>query len=679
MAVLDGRAKDGRVVQAKAVQEVGKPALLVLYGEGEESIVELMAGVLGQASILRSSVRGSEDVGEETVVGVLNSDYDDVVAAEWTGSRLVINTHRMENGSSPEEKLSQVCDYEYLYTRSSILQRDIARYLSFILGQIVPHADLSKKERTTLISTTFADIHTALPNLDILSVGADAVELRVDLLKGPLPDGTFSPVPSLQYVGSQLMLLRQRTELPIIYTTRCVAENGRFPMSDPDLFHRYLLRAIQWGVEYIDVELWLPLPIRHSLALRKGHSKIISAFHDFSGRFKWTAPSTLTLFKQSAQHADVVKMIALATTMQDNYELEYFRSTIQAAAAASQHPASPSHPPFSGLNMGPIGHLSRTLNKVFTPITHPLLPMIAAPGQLSAAEINTALHSMGQMPAHHIYGLGSLGLAQQAPFFEKCFNELSLPHRFAFVATSPGANAAARETAAVLELIARAPEFGGAFLHPPLSCPAAEALGLVLSHAAREIGAVDTVVVGGCDVDAANVTCDNASWRAIRRTLTRDFVPSAYASRAALVLASGSETETAEAAAAVFALRSLGIGPIYTIGATSGGGIGRFTEPFRGVEDVKRGARPFVIVSALTRGKGALVGPLLKHYGLGRVFLELADDGGASGSGSGRLTPERKMVVPRAVAAREGWVAYGGADVGAWTTVEVLRLLVGQN
>lgn len=174
------------------------------------------------------------------------------------------------------------------------------------------------------------------------------------------------------------MLLRQRTSLPIIFTTRCTSENGRFPMEDPGLFYTYLRKAIQWGCEYIDVELWLPEPIRQKLAFEKGNTKIISAWHDYSGTFKWTSAHAQQLFKEAAIWGDVVKMIAFINTMDDNYELEYFRSTVQ---------GSRPQPPLSGLNMSSIGQLSRTLNKVFTPITHPLLPVIAAPGQLSAAEV----------------------------------------------------------------------------------------------------------------------------------------------------------------------------------------------------------------------------------------------------------------------------------------------------
>ncbi|KAK7512166.1 type I 3-dehydroquinase-domain-containing protein [Phyllosticta citriasiana] len=674
--------KNRGVVHVESLLESRKPSLLVVHGPGEQEILQLVASVLGQGHVFAPSIADVAAIKPATVVGLLN-DVDVASLAHRGDTRILLNVHCVDE-SAPDERLSEVCDYEYLYTRSPYLRRDLTRFLAFVLGQIAPHKDLLNKNRTTLISTTFPDVHAALPNLDILSVGADAVELRVDLLKEPLDDGSYAPVPSLKYVGKQLMTLRQRTELPIIYTTRCTRENGRFPMDDPALFYKYLYRAKQWGVEYLDVELWLPEEIRRELAQKKGNSKIISAFHDFSGQFKWTSPQAKELFKKGAVYGDVVKMIALVHQMQDNYELEYFRSLITA-----EHPHGP---PFSGLNMSPAGQLSRMLNKVFTPITHPLLPMIAAPGQLSAAEINTALHSMGHMPKLDIYGIGSHKLATQALFFEKCFNELSLPHNFLFVdkAAPPPSRGSASSSSLSnqVEAIVRREGFGGAFINPPLPLPTPYLP--TLSDAAKAIRLVDTIDVrntNGPD-SAATLVGENATWKGIRATLTRDFVPSAYSGRAALVLAN-SETD---AAPAVFALTSLDIGPIYTIGFhfRAPGPLAAAVEPFRSVEDVKKLEQPgpFVIVSALPGEKSALVGPLLKHYSscklqnqnqiqiqdrvcnvnqapAGKVFLDLANG-------------PRKVDV-MALAQEAGWTAYNIADVNAWTTVETLRLLVGQN
>ncbi|GAB7348230.1 hypothetical protein MBLNU459_g6225t1 [Dothideomycetes sp. NU459] len=625
----------------------GEPSILVLFEKDQDHIVAEVASVLGQQWRVISAGDDSASPAEGTVVGI--SDAHGIPAIQkWRRSRTVLGTHCLDAPNPAVGSRSSVCDYEYLYTTKPFFRRDLARFLSFILGQIDPHRDLAKKTKTTLISTTFPDVHAALPNLDILSVGADAVELRVDLLKESQADGSFSDVPSLKYVGEQLMTLRQRTELPIIFTTRCTKENGRFPMDDPQLFYEYLYRAIQWGCEYIDVELWLPEDVRRKLSEQKGNSKIISAFHDFSGNFKWTSPEAQQLFKDGAVYGDVVKMIALVNTMQENYELEYFRSIIQ-----TTHP----HPPLSGLNMGPMGQLSRALNKVFTPITHPLLPMIAAPGQMSAAEINSALHSMGQMPKLDMYCFGSARATGQAMFFEKCINELSLPHQLICMERSPPG---------AVESVVKTPAFGGAYVSPPLA--ASVSYLPTVSDAAASIGQIDTIVVGA-DGNKSTLLGDNATWKGIRATLCRDFVPSAYSGQAALLLAS----QESQAAAAIFALRSLNIGPIYTIGFKVQGPLAGFVTTFKGLEDVQKVEQPSVIISALRADKSLLVGPLLKHYSghrqeqrrVAKVFVDLTN-GPRKGD-------------PMTLAASNGWTAYGMADVNAWTTVETLRLLVGQN
>ncbi|PVI07974.1 aldolase [Periconia macrospinosa] len=326
--VTTAHLRGGDAMDIQEIPSTTKPALLCLHGEGEEDIVGVFADVLGQAWIPATSIDHVKAAPSSTIVALRNN-LPGACSTDRGHSRLVINTHCVDGPHSRDDSIAEYCDYEYLYTKSPFFRRDVARFLSFILGQISPHRDLTKKARTTLISTTFPDVHHALPNLDILSVGADAIEIRVDLLEEPLPDGTVNKVPSLKYVGEQLMILRQRTELPIIFTTRCTKENGRFPMDDPNLFYKYLTRAIQWGCEYVDVELWLPEDIRRRLAEKKGSSKIISAFHDFSGTFKWTAPETQTLFERGAVYGDVVKMYALVSTMQENMELEYFRHQIQ--------------------------------------------------------------------------------------------------------------------------------------------------------------------------------------------------------------------------------------------------------------------------------------------------------------------------------------------------------------
>ncbi|RAK72106.1 type I 3-dehydroquinate dehydratase [Aspergillus fijiensis CBS 313.89] len=629
--------------------------VVTLFTPGQEGIVQVIAEILGKPWTTETSLSALGRGSSAVVVGVLATkdlarDLHEGDHTAW----ILVNTHCVDDGSFPEEALSDCCHYEFLYSlRSPFFRRDLTRFLSLILGQTRPHEDLKTKSRTNFISTTFPDVHAALPNLDILSVGSDAVEIRVDLLVDPAtpPSGTTSAVPSLRYVGQQLMLLRQHTELPIIFTTRCTKENGKFPMDDPQLFYRYLRRAIQWGVEYIDVELWLPESIRQRLAAEKGNSIIMSAFHDFSGTWKWTSPEAPRIFAQSAQYADIVKMIAMVTTIEANYELEYFRSEIRKTHGA--------YPLLSAVNMGQLGQLSRALNTVFSPITHPLLPMIAAPGQLTAAEINEALHIMGQLPKRDLYAIGSFRSTPQSMFMEKCFNELSLPHSLTSIDRGPMGS---------VERVLTQATFGGASVQPPI--PSGTGCIPAVSEAARAIGLVDTIVAGPQGPQKTLVG-ENATWKGIRATLTRDYVPSAYRGRTAILLAASES----EASAAIYALRSLGVGAIHTVGFRARGPLAAGLEPFTSIQSVKRVEQPFVMVSALPPEKSLLVQPLLRHYRTsghssppstrGKVYLD--------------LTRGERTGDPVNVAVRAGWTAYGIEDVDAWTTVETLRLLVGQN
>ncbi|CAG9949599.1 unnamed protein product [Clonostachys rosea f. rosea IK726] len=685
--------------------------VVIVYGQGQDLIVSVFAEVLGKPYKMRDSFK---DVGHEErghVVGILAADAKLDVEFRNSEHVVAINAHCTGLGMPPDLHLSAHCDYEFLYTESPFFRRDLARFTSFTLGQISHHKELMEKPRTYFISTTFPDVRAALPNIDILTVGADAVEIRVDLLREPLADGSFSQVPSLAYVGEQVMLLRQRTELPLIFTTRCTRENGRFPMDDPELYYKYLYRAIQWGVEYIDVELWLPEPMRQKLFENRGSSRIMSAFHDFTGNFRWPSSYAYDVFRRSSQYADIVKMIAIINDHNENFELEYFRSKVR-----SEHPEAP---PLSAVNMGETGQFSRTLNKVFTPVTHPLLPIIAAPGQMSTAEINAALSLLGQLPKKNIYGISSVASRSAtplAPFYEKCLNELGLPHHFAIVERHPG-------NPGSIEPFCNQKGFGGAYLDPGFShhsllkaSPFFSSLnngsGPNLTEAARVIGIFDTIVVQSASSSTSNssppsvpssphrrahdghgpvyhhsalppnttLILDNASWKGIMSALTRDLAPSAYAGRSAVVLASTSD----DAAAVFYAMKALRIAKIYTIGFRTPSSLARNAPPieqFISLESLQRArsvadeTAPFVIVSALGPDKSHLVGMMIRAFGAvgghvsntKKVFLNLADEATWNKSD------------PGTVAEKSGFTAYGAADVAAFTTVESLRLLIGQN
>lgn len=91
-------------------------------------------------------------------------------------------------------------------------------------GQSDPFSMIRKKKRSVYIGLTYPNVRVALSNMAIVSVGADALELRVDLLEDEDKQESF---PSLGYVAEQLTLLRLHSELPIIFTIRLQPSGGK--------------------------------------------------------------------------------------------------------------------------------------------------------------------------------------------------------------------------------------------------------------------------------------------------------------------------------------------------------------------------------------------------------------------------------------------------------------------
>lgn len=266
-------------------------------------------------------------------------------------------------------------------------------------------------------------------------------------------------------------------------------------------------------------------------------------------------------------------------------------------------------------------------------------------------------HSMGQMPRLDIYAIGHA--RSNGMFFEKCLNELSLPHQLRCVEKATHASIASS--------IAN-PQFGGAYIDPPQPVDNASYLP-TLTEAASTIGQVDTIVVR-TSKSGRTLLADNMTWKGIRSTLTQDFTPSAFAGRTALVLA----TSEAQAAATMFALASLNMESIDTIGFDAKGFAGVRTRQLQSLDDLRSGERPFVIISALPAEKSIMVTPVLRHFSAdvrkarrtGMIFVDLSN-------GSNR----KKDSV--SYARSLGWTSHTAIDVRMRTFAETYSTLCGEN
>jgi pentafunctional AROM polypeptide len=428
--------------------------------------------------------------------------------------------------------------------------REVARFFKHVTGE-QPNlaANLKPGARSYFLSLTYPDITQAYSHIDDLTQGVDALELRVDLLRSPKDYESFGhSIPPLAYVQEQVAALRRVSSLPIVFTVRTKSQGGAFPDSAQKESIDLLRLALQMGIEYIDVEITLPEKQIKDLASRKGFSQIIASWHDWSGALKWDGTLVKEKYEQASKLGDIIKIVGKAETIKDNFALYDFVS-----AANSK----PNAKPIIAINMGVEGQMSRILNSTFSPVSHPLLPNKAAPGQLSFRQIQQALHLVGLLPARKFYLFGTpISQSMSPTLHNTAFDVLGLPHEYQLLET--------QDVGEKIKVAITSPVFGGASVTIPYKLDVIPLLDK-LTPAAEAIGAVNTIIPQTTSKQGSSVQVlvgDNTDWIGIKSTLAAKLGSSPV--HAALVIGAGGT-----ARAAIYALQHLGAGVIYLYNRTT--------------------------------------------------------------------------------------------------------------
>ncbi|KAF7303787.1 Pentafunctional AROM polypeptide [Mycena indigotica] len=425
---------------------------------------------------------------------------------------------------------------------NSDVRRELKRFFRHITGQHPNLVRLVPGQRSYFLSLTYPDITPALVHVDNLTQGVDALELRVDLLSDLTSFG--GSIPSVAYAKDQIAALRRATSLPLIFTVRTISQGGAFPDDKTQEVFDLLKLALALGVEYLDVEISLPDHVIRELISRKGHSKIIASYHDWSGKLKWHGSVIEEKYELAYRAGDIIKIIGKAESLSDNFALYDFVSKVN---------SRPDAKPIIALNMSVTGQMSRILNPTLSPVTHPLLPTKAAPGQLSFASIQKALHLLGLLPAQRFVLLGNpIAYSMSPTLHNTAFEVLGLPHFYELQETS--------EVGQEIKATITAPDFGGASVTIPFKLDVIPLLDK-LSPAAEAIGAVNTIIPIRTDGTNRILYGENTDWLGIRESIqSRVFNGTTHA---ALVIGAGGT-----ARAAIYALKSLNAKVIYLFNRT---------------------------------------------------------------------------------------------------------------
>ncbi|KAK7746997.1 3-dehydroquinate dehydratase (3-dehydroquinase) [Cytospora paraplurivora] len=521
---------------------------------------------------------------------------------------------------------------------------DFKSFVAMMCGHSDHFEKVKRKRQSFFVSLTVPDVSDALELLPRVVVGSDAVELRVDLLKD------YSP----EFVGVQLALLRSVAKIPIVFTVRTQSQGGKFPDGDHEAAAALYKVALQMGCEYVDVELTWPEDVIQGVVASKGASRVIASHHDPQGALSWKNGSWIQYYNRALQFGDIIKLVGVARSQEDNFALASFKQRMLAAHNV----------PIIAINMGSAGKLSRVLNSFLTPVSHPALPFKAAPGQLSAAEIRQALSLVGELDERSFYLFGKpISQSRSPALHNTLFKANGLPHNYSLFETDNASD--------VKELI-RSPNFGGASVTIPLKLDITKLIDTV-SDAAKIIGAVNTIIPVDSEdgSDKRTLLGDNTDWlgmvHALRQAGVVNDPRAASGGRPAVVIGSGGTTR-----AAIFALHSLQYAPIYVV-ARNADNVAKLTESFPSEYDVQHltsanakvfaESTPSVIISTIPAdrpidpGMQDVVASVLRHQqpvkagekAPKRALLEMA------------YKPRRTAVM--ALAEEAGWETIPGLEV----------------
>ncbi|ODV78834.1 Pentafunctional AroM protein [Suhomyces tanzawaensis NRRL Y-17324] len=411
------------------------------------------------------------------------------------------------------------------------LRNSFTNYIKTITG--LKTVEIPTK-RSNFISLTYPDLSEVESQLEELTYGCEAVELRIDLLKDL----------SESYVASQTAVLRKYVSLPIIYTVRTKSQGGKVEDEQTEQIEKLLHLGIKLGVEYLDLQLTYPQSVINNVLKNRKFTRIIASHHDVSGSLKWDNVEWRNKYYQAVDlKADIVKLVGSASTLQDNLLLEQFRHVNHIT-------------PLIAINMGEQGKLSSVLNPILTPVTHEKLPFKAAPGQLTVSQINKAFAEIGGFVNKKFWVVGSPIEHSKSPdLHNSAYEKLSLPYTFD---RFESANA----DEVYEKLIKDNSLFGGLAVTMPLKLDIKKYTD-ELSEAAKTIGAVNTVVP--IEGKPGKLLGDNTDWIGINNSFTRFGVPSIeYADVNGLVVGGGGTSR-----AAAFALHKMGCKTIYMINRTA--------------------------------------------------------------------------------------------------------------
>jgi len=147
--------------------------------------------------------------------------------------------------------------------------------------------------------------------------------------------------------------------------------------------------------------------------------------------------------------ADIVKLVVATETVADALSIsvqaerirEILGNNADESISGGGRGNTSCGPSVIAIGMGKQGVISRALNVTLSPVTHPLLPIRAAPGQLSLHEIRQMRTALRVCRPKAFFLFGSPVSQSLSPrIYNTGFASLGLPHRYGLIETTSAAD-----------------------------------------------------------------------------------------------------------------------------------------------------------------------------------------------------------------------------------------------
>ncbi|KAE8443736.1 hypothetical protein EG329_001416 [Mollisiaceae sp. DMI_Dod_QoI] len=382
------------------------------------------------------------------------------------------------NETPPENGIGNIS------SRLKYAKEDFSSFLDFLTGQGVIRSGFESPFSINALPPEMRSYTYALslrlstiPDLDLveLEAGADAVQLKID---------TWSP--DIQSViGKHVATIRRNLGVPIMFQVEDYAfENTQ--LSNEEKEHAYfglMEHSLRLAVEYILVDLKYSSDLISKLVRSSGRTRVIGHhLHREENSWGWDDESRMIQYRRAKSlGCDMVRFVRATSKPHDNDTVREFVSKIESL---------PDHLPVIAYNVGEHGRPSLIANRIFTPVTHPIMQTTVSKSQIrqflpTAAEARQARYQTGALDPLHFYHLGqsvfySLSPAMHTAAYQVC----GMSNDFQSLKV---------ESLEEIQQLCQDPNFGGAAITQPFKVQILSHISAKSYHA-KAIGAVNTLL-----------------------------------------------------------------------------------------------------------------------------------------------------------------------------------------